>query len=214
MKRFLAALLVLALIAASVVTALADTPWGTSIMYVKTANGKPVNVRSGPGKEYDAIGSAPYGHQVLTDWSYAGNDGWTKVVWGGAGDGYIMSRFLVDYDPGKAPEPSKKEKEKQSDAENNLQMLEGLTDGYKVSIQKETADAWYLRCTKTADNKDKDAPKRMDLVVSKETHLPLLFTASISIVTMTMKDIALGVTEEQVTFDPAKYPDATIIDQR
>ena len=109
---------------------------------------------------------------------------------------------------------TKKEKEKQSDAENNLQLLEGLTDGYKVSIQKETAEAWYLRCTKTADNKDKDAPKRMDLVVSKETYLPLLFTASISIVTMTMKDIALGVTEEQVTFDPAQYPDATIIDQR
>lgn len=109
---------------------------------------------------------------------------------------------------------TKKDQEKQSDTENNLQMLEGLTDGYKVHIQKETAEAWYLRCTKTADNKDKDAPKRMDLVVSKETHLPLLFTASVSIVTMTMKDITLGVTEEQVTFDPAKYPTATIIDQR
>ena len=109
---------------------------------------------------------------------------------------------------------TKKETEKPSDTENNLQMLEGLTDGYKVHLQKETAEAWYLRCTKAADNKDKDAPKRMDLVVSKETYLPLLFTASVSIVTMTMKDIALGVTEEQVTFDPAKYPDATIIDQR
>ena len=87
MKKILAVVLILSLIAASVAAALADTPWGTSVMYVKTANGKPVNVRSGPGKEYEAIGSAPYGHQVLADWSYAGNDGWTKVVWGRRGDG-------------------------------------------------------------------------------------------------------------------------------
>lgn len=80
MKKILAAILILTLVAASVAAALADTPRGTSIMYVKTANGKPVNVRSGPGKNYDVIGSAPYGHSVLTDWSYAGNDGWTRVV--------------------------------------------------------------------------------------------------------------------------------------
>ena len=138
MKRFLAAVLILSLIAASVVTALADTSWGTSIMYVKTANGKPVNVRSGPGKEYDAIGSAPYGHQVLTDWSYAGNDGWTKVVWGGAGDGYIMSRFLVDYDPGKAPEPSKKDKEKQ-EAETEKKKLDK-----ELKSEKAVAEYFYI----------------------------------------------------------------------
>ena len=54
----------------------------------------------------------------------------------------------------------------------------------------------------------------MDLVVSKKTGLPLSFTASVSVMTLTFKDIALGVTEDQVTFDPGKYPDATLIDKR
>ena len=138
MKKFLVAVLILSLIAASVVTALADAPWGTSYMYVKTANGKPVNVRSGPGKEYAVIDTAPYGHQVLTDWSYAGNDGWTKVVWGGAGDGYIMSRFLVDYNPGKAPEPSKEEKEKQ-EAEAEQKKLEK-----ELKSEKPVAEYYYI----------------------------------------------------------------------
>lgn len=148
MKKILAALLVLALIAASVVTALADTPWGTSIMYVKTANGKPVNVRSGPGKEYQAIGSAAYGHQVLVDWSYAGNDGWTKVVWGSMGDGYIMSRFLVDYDPGKAPEPSKEDKEKQEaeaeqkKLEKELKSEKPVEEYFYVAARPARASGW------------------------------------------------------------------------
>ncbi len=148
MKKILAALLVLALIAASVVTALADTPWGTSIMYVKTANGKPVNVRSGPGKEYQAIGSAAYGHQVLADWSYAGNDGWTRVVWGSMGDGYIMSRFLVDYDPGEAPEPSREEKEKQEaeaeqkKLEKELKSEKPVEEYFYVAARPARASGW------------------------------------------------------------------------
>ena len=148
MKKILAALLVLTLIAASVVTALADTPWGTSIMYVKTANGKPVNVRSGPGKEYQAIGSAAYGHQVLVDWSYAGNDGWTRVVWGSMGDGYIMSRFLVDYDPGEAPEPSREEKEKQEaeaeqkKLEKELKSEKPVVEYFYVAARPVRASGW------------------------------------------------------------------------
>ena len=39
---------------------------------------------------------------MLTDWSYAGNDGWTRVVWGSLGDGYIMSQFLSGSDPDQA----------------------------------------------------------------------------------------------------------------
>lgn len=109
---------------------------------------------------------------------------------------------------------TRRESGKPSDAENNMQLLEGLTEGYKLSLEKETAETWYLRCTKTASNPDKDAPKRMDLVVSKKTGLPLSFTASVSVMTLTFKDIALGVTEDQVTFDPGKYPDATLIDKR
>ena len=145
MKKILAVVLILSLIAASVAAALADTPWGTSIMYVKTANGKPVNVRSGPGKEYEAIGSAPYGHQVLADWSYAGNDGWTKVVWGSKGDGYIMSRFLVDYDPGQAPEKSKEEQEAEAEKkklEKELKSEKAVAEYFYIVVRPTRASGW------------------------------------------------------------------------
>ena len=39
-------------------------------------------------------------------------------------------------------------------------------------------------------------------------------SAKIDGVTMIMKDISFGVTQEQMTFDLSKYPDAKIIDKR
>ena len=146
MKKLLAVVLILALATASAAVALAGN--GTSIMYVKTANGKPVNVRSAPSKNAEIIGSAPYGHQVLTDWSYAGNDGWTRVVWGGRGDGYIMTRFLVDYNPGKAPTPSKEDKEKQeAEAEKKkldkeLKSEKAVTEYFYISVRPTRASGW------------------------------------------------------------------------
>ena len=112
MKKILALMLLVSLLAASVISTAAASAWGTSVMYVKTENGRPVVVRSAPYKGDNVIGSVAYGDSVLVDWSYAGNDGWFKVVWGSKGDGYIMARFLVDYYPGKAPTPSKAEEEK------------------------------------------------------------------------------------------------------
>ena len=106
MKKFLVLMLLVSLLTASVISTAAATAWGTSIMYVKTENGRPVVVRSAPYKGDNIIGSVAYGDSVLVDWSYAGNDGWFKVVWGSRGDGYIMARFLVDYYPGKAPTTS------------------------------------------------------------------------------------------------------------
>ena len=56
MKKILVSVLLLALLAALAVPALADTPWGTSTMYVKTENGKSVNVRSTPNLGDNIIG--------------------------------------------------------------------------------------------------------------------------------------------------------------
>ena len=103
MRKIFSIILILSLLTVSMVSAFAA---GTSIMYVKTDNGRPVNVRSSPNLGDNVIGTAAYGQEVLTDWGYAGNDGWTRVIWGSMGDGYIMSRFLVDYNPGSAPNPA------------------------------------------------------------------------------------------------------------
>ena len=104
--------------------------------------------------------------------------------------------------------------DKSEDAGDNVKALRNVTEGYDVKLKKETAEAWYFVCTKSKDNTNKDDPKKMDLVVSKTTYLPISTTVKEKGVTVTMRDFAIGVTEEQVTFDPAKYANAKIIDKR
>ena len=101
-----------------------------------------------------------------------------------------------------------------SDAEDSMASLSGITDGYDVKFKKETADTWHILCTKSKTNTNKADPKKMDLVVSKATYLPISHSITIKGVTVTLRDFVLGVTEEQVTFDPSQYPDAKIIDKR
>lgn len=93
----------------------------------------------------------------------------------------------------------------------DTELFMGITDGYDVSMKKETADAWHLLCKKSKGNKDEDDPKTMDLVVSKKNYYPQSLKASMSGMTMTMRDISFGVTEADVTFDIAKYPGVKII---
>ena len=99
-------------------------------------------------------------------------------------------------------------------AEGDAEMFQGLTDGYDVSISKETADAWHILCKKSKTNTDKDDPKTINLVVAKSNYYPLSLSAKISGVSMTLRDISFGVPEKQVTFNPGDYPTAKIEDKR
>ena len=99
-------------------------------------------------------------------------------------------------------------------AEDNAKMLTGITEGYSVSIKRQTADAWYINCKKLKTNKEKDDPKTMELVVAKDTYRPISLSATLSLVTVTIRNLNFGVTESQVTFDPSQYPGARIIDKR
>lgn len=99
-------------------------------------------------------------------------------------------------------------------SDGDLSMFNGITEGYDLSITKETDKAWYIRCKKSKSNKDKDAPKKMDLVVAKGSYYPLSLSASAGGLDMTMKDISFGVKEEEVTFNQADFPTAAIVDKR
>ncbi|MDT3366879.1 MAG: hypothetical protein LIQ26_06380, partial [Bacteroidota bacterium] len=48
-----------------------------------------------------------------------------------------------------------------SEPEGDMDLFDGITDGYNVSLRKEDAKAWYLLCKKSRANKDKDAPKSL-----------------------------------------------------
>ena len=101
-----------------------------------------------------------------------------------------------------------------SDAEDSMDSLNGITEGYNVKLTKETADAWYILCTKSKTNTNKDDPKKMDLVVSKSTYLPISHSVTVKGVKITLHDFVKGVTEEEVTFDPSQFPTAKIVDER
>ena len=101
-----------------------------------------------------------------------------------------------------------------SNESGDASMFDGIVEGYDISIKKEDAKAWYLLCKKSKSNKDKDAPKSMDLVVEKGTFYPVSLTTKVEGMTLVMRDLAFGVTEKDVTFNIADYPGATIDDKR
>ena len=102
----------------------------------------------------------------------------------------------------------------QSDAEGDISMLSGMVEGYDFTLQKETPDEWQIRCTRSKGVDDKDSPKTMTLIVAKTTFLPISLSFKTSGVSISMRDITFGVPLSKVTFNPADYPDATIIDKR
>ena len=103
---------------------------------------------------------------------------------------------------------------KESQEESNAKLFDAVTEGYDVFLDKETATEWHIRAKKNKSNPNKDDPKTIDLVIAKDTYYPVSLTAKVSALTVTMRDLGFNVTEKQVTFNPADYPGATIIDER
>jgi hypothetical protein len=108
--------------------------------------------------------------------------------------------------------PAKPKEE--TDAQSNMEMLDSVTEGYDVKLKKETAEAWEFVCTRSKTNPNKDDPKKMNLVISKTTYLPISVSVSEKGVRITMRDFVIGVNEEQIRFDPSKYQNAKIVDLR
>ena len=103
---------------------------------------------------------------------------------------------------------------KKSDEKENMEMFQNATEGYDVSIGKENATSWTIKCKKSRTNTNKDDPKNMEIVVAKGTYYPVSLSAKVDLVTVTMRDLGFNVTEKDVTFNKADYPGATIIDKR
>ena len=99
--------------------------------------------------------------------------------------------------------------------DNGLNMMDGLTDGYDVKLDKESEKAWLFVCRKLKDNPDKDAPKKMEITIRKSDYSLGQLKTSMKGVTLILSNISIGgINEASVTFDASKYPDATIEDKR
>ena len=138
----------------------------------------------------------------------ANKDGKDFVTWS---DG--KTEWSYDSETNEIEITNAKPREK-SDKDSNTKMFNGITDGYDVRIDKETATEWHIRCKRSKSNPDKDAPKRMDLVVAKGTYWPVSLSTSVTAASVTMRDLSFGVTEKQVTFNEKDYPGVKIVDKR
>ena len=94
------------------------------------------------------------------------------------------------------------------------QNFEGLDQDYDLKIVKEDDTAWYMTGKKSKTNTTKDDPKNIQLAISKATYLPLYYTAKQKGITISMENFLVGVTPEEVVFNPDNYPGVKIIDQR
>ena len=143
MKKIISMLIALIL----VLTAMSFTVTATaqcSEMYVVSKNGKGVNVRAAPSKQAAVLRKVDYGEVVLVDWSYAGNDGWSRLVWGSYGDAYIMTQFLSSTKPGPKPTPDPAEKEKENEKKKLKEEVnsEHAVDPYYIIVQATRASGW------------------------------------------------------------------------
>ena len=136
------------------------------------------------------------------------DDGKNIVTWSDE-----KTEWVYDSEKNEIEIKNAKPKEK-SETNGDTKLFQDITDGYEVKIDKETATEWHIRCKRSKSNPDKDAPKRMDLVVAKGTYWPVSLSTSVTAATVTMRDFSFGVTEEQVTFNPNEFPNATIVDKR
>ena len=138
----------------------------------------------------------------------ANKDGKDFITWS---DG--KTEWSYDSETNEIEITNAKPREK-SDKDSNTKLFKNVTEGYDVKIDKETATEWHIRCKRSKSNPDKDAPKRMDLVVDKDTYWPVSLTTSVTAASLTMRDISFGVTEQQVTFNEKDYPGVKIVDKR
>lgn len=102
----------------------------------------------------------------------------------------------------------------ENDADAKLGLFDAAAEGYDLKIDKETDKAWNILCTKSKSNKNKDDPKKMELVVAKGSYLPISLKTSVNGVAITLRDVRIGIKEAEVTFDEKDYPGVKIIDKR
>ena len=107
MIRKIVSLALIAVMTVMLIPALAENSGWT--MYVYTDNGKTLNVRRTPSTGNNVIGTLKFGEPV--DVVTITNDGWAQILWGQSdygefGVAYVMSRFLVNYQPGPVPTPA------------------------------------------------------------------------------------------------------------
>ena len=137
------------------------------------------------------------------------NDGKKNISWS---DGVTDWDYDAETNEVKITNAKPKENKENS---GNVGLVKGATEGYDLSFDKKTDDkVWYILCKKNKSNKDKDDPNRMNIAVSKADYSCIYLKTKAHGIGISMENFKIGVTDKQVTFNPADFPNAKIIDER
>ena len=116
-------------------------------MYVYTANGKNLNVRTSPETGDNILKTLPFGSEVYVDY-HLGN-GWTALMWTGESCDhvYVQTRFLVDKKPTKKPtqeETGGKTEGSGTIAELNkvFKTYRYVSEPYRIIVRPTRASGW------------------------------------------------------------------------
>jgi len=129
-KRLLALVAVMALIMTMFAFAAPASAW--EWRYSHCSNGKPLNIRSGPGKEYPTIAQVNYGDRIGVD-SDLGN-GWSLVYVGSQDTGYAMTALMSKSQPGPYVPPKKDDTKTETVDYNSLFNQARLVTPYTVTL--------------------------------------------------------------------------------
>ncbi|MBR3660220.1 MAG: hypothetical protein IKN61_09965 [Bacteroidaceae bacterium] len=140
------------------------------------------------------------GHDIITF-----NDGKTNWVYMSESNSLIITNDTIS---------AKVAQTQNSKGSMDMDMFGDISGGYEVTIKSENMVKWELLCKKKKSNDDDDSPKKITLEVRKDSYDPISMSTKMMGITMTMSNFKFGITEKDVTFNVADFPDVNITDQR
>jgi len=128
-KRLLSLIAVIVLVATMCV-AFVTTASADYVVYSKCPNGKPLNERSGPGKEYSVVGKFPYGSEI---WVIGETSpGWLQL---NDGSTFVQASLTSRTKPGPYVPPSPQPTKKPSESLDSVYATAKVVDPYIVTLK-------------------------------------------------------------------------------
>ena len=131
--------------------------------YVKTANGKGLNVRDLTTGE--KIGVVPYGGTVGVE--FLNKDGWAIIVWGSVGEAKVRQEYLVKKNPGKYVGPTDGQGNVLTDTVLGSQTVEGLNKQYAALRYVDSYSVVVVPDTRTGTARFRWAPSKNSTLIAQ-----------------------------------------------
>ncbi len=161
MKKSMSLVLALMIVVGCLSVFAASSAGAIETWYVKTGDGKTLNVRD--IKTGEVIGRLPYGQQVGVT-SFQGD--WAYIVYGGVGDAKVMKKYLVSSYPGKFVGPTDPKGNVLTDSALGSQTVEGLNKQYSTLQYVASYTVRVVPDTRTGTARMRWAPSKHSTMIA------------------------------------------------